>query len=98
MAELNIVLKKQADLTQELIEKANQLKEKIEKITLDFTLKANNDKAFGAISTTQIIDMLEKNTRLKLISIWLTTKTRNLILGFISSKLNYTKVLLQSLT
>ncbi len=81
MAELNIVLKKQADLTQELIEKANQLKEKIEKITLDFTLKANNDKAFGAISTTQIIDMLEKKHKIKIDKYMINNQDKKFDLG-----------------
>lgn len=34
--------------------------EKIKKITLNFTLKANDDKTFGAITNKKIIDKLKK--------------------------------------
>ena len=42
------------------IAKANELKAKIEKVTLHYQLKSNNGKIFGSISQKQIIDDLKK--------------------------------------
>ena len=42
------------------VAKANELKNKIEKVTLHYKLKSNNGKIFGSISQKQIIDDLKK--------------------------------------
>ena len=42
------------------VSKANELKNKIEKVTLHYQLKSNNGKIFGSISQKQIIDDLKK--------------------------------------
>ena len=43
------------------IEEASIIKEKLEKITLKFTVKSNNGKVFGSISTKQIQEELLKH-------------------------------------
>ncbi|MCQ2748378.1 MAG: 50S ribosomal protein L9 [Mycoplasmoidaceae bacterium] len=43
------------------VKQATMLKNKIEALTLNFSLKTNNGQAFGAISNKQIIDELAKN-------------------------------------
>ncbi len=43
------------------ISKANKLKEKIEKVTLNYKLKSNNGKTFGSISQKQIINDLKQH-------------------------------------
>ena len=50
----------------QLITKANKLKEKIESLSLNFTLKANNTSVFGSISNKQIIDKLFSDYNIKL--------------------------------
>ena len=46
---------------QELIKKCEEIKNKIEKITLDFKVKTGlGDKVFGSISPKQIIEELKK--------------------------------------
>lgn len=42
------------------IKLATELKEKLEKITLQFPVKCNNGKVFGSISTKQIHEELQK--------------------------------------
>ena len=49
--------KKQDDLD---IANAKELKDKLDKITLKFMVKANNGKVFGSISSKQIVDELLK--------------------------------------
>ena len=51
----NIELKEQED-----IKGANELKKKIESITLEFKVKCNNGKVFGSISSKQICEELNK--------------------------------------
>lgn len=48
------------------IAKANELKAKIETITLPFSLKTNGGVAFGSISSKQVLDKLEKEHGIKL--------------------------------
>ncbi len=43
------------------ISKANKLKEKIEKVVLNYKLKSNNGKTFGSISQKQIINDLKQH-------------------------------------
>lgn len=59
MQDLKSVLKKEADFQKEQYDKAVVLKEKIEKVELNFSLKAQNCKAFGSVSVSQIIDELK---------------------------------------
>lgn len=47
-------------MEQEAIKEANQVKDKIEKITLEFKVKANNGKVFGSVSSKQISEELKK--------------------------------------
>ncbi|MBP5256800.1 MAG: 50S ribosomal protein L9 [Mycoplasma sp.] len=42
------------------VDKANELKSKIEKIVLNYKLQSNNGKAFGSISQKQIINDLKQ--------------------------------------
>lgn len=51
----NIELKEQED-----IKSANEIKKKIEGITLEFKVKCNNGKVFGSISSKQICEELNK--------------------------------------
>ena len=44
---------------QENIKKANELKKKIENVTLDFGVKCNNGKVFGSVSSKQICEELD---------------------------------------
>lgn len=50
----------------QLIANANKLKQKIESLSLNFTLKANNTSVFGSISNKQIIDKLFSDYNIKL--------------------------------
>lgn len=43
------------------ISKANKLKERIEKVVLNYKLKSNNGKTFGSISQKQIINDLKQH-------------------------------------
>lgn len=43
------------------VKQATMIKNKIESLTLNFTLKTNHGQAFGSISNKQIIDELAKN-------------------------------------
>lgn len=52
---------------QEVKEESLQVKDKIEKITLEFTLKTGSEgRVFGSISTKQIADELEKKHNIKI--------------------------------
>ncbi len=51
----NIELKEKQD-----IKVANDIKKKLENITLEFVVKSNNGKVFGSISSKQICDELKK--------------------------------------
>lgn len=64
LADLNITLKKQADFEKEQIAKYTAIKNEIEKVTLEFTLKVNKDKAFGSISIAQIVDKLKEQNNI----------------------------------
>ena len=44
------------------IEEANKLKNKIENIKVTFSVKCNNDKVFGSISSKQISEELKKKS------------------------------------
>ena len=48
-------------MEQENIKIAKELKEKIEKLTLEFKVSSNQGKVFGSISSKQICEELEKN-------------------------------------
>jgi len=58
------ILSNELDKTKKEEEKkileANKLKEKIEKISIDFPVKSNNGKVFGSISSKQIEDKLKE--------------------------------------
>ena len=45
---------------QENINKANEIKNKLKNVTLEFKVKCNNDKVFGSISSKQIHEELAK--------------------------------------
>ena len=57
---LNEEVKKNKEIDLENKEKALELKKKLEKITLNFKVKASRDKMFGSISTKQIKEELSK--------------------------------------
>lgn len=57
---LNKDLEKKKKEEEQAIKDANELKEKISKITLKFAVKSNNGKMFGSISTKQIHEELLK--------------------------------------
>ena len=48
------------------IAKANELKAKIETITLPFSLKTNHGLAFGSISSKQVLEKLEAEHNIKI--------------------------------
>jgi large subunit ribosomal protein L9 len=51
---------------EEVIQESKKLKEKIESLTLHFTLKVgSNNRVFGSVSTKQIADVLEKVHKIK---------------------------------
>ena len=54
-------IKKKEQMEQENIKIAQELKEKIEKLTLEFKVSSNQGKVFGSISSKQICEELEKN-------------------------------------
>ena len=54
-------IKKKEQMEQENIKIAKELKEKIEKLTLEFKVSSNQGKVFGSISSKQICEELEKN-------------------------------------
>ena len=57
---LNNELDKAKQEEERKIEQANKIKEKIEKITINFPVKSNNGKVFGSISSKQIEDKLKE--------------------------------------
>ncbi len=59
MQNLKSILQKEADFEKEQYDKAVALKEKIEKVELNFYLNAQNGKAFGSVSVIQIINELK---------------------------------------
>ncbi len=54
-------IKKKEQMEQENIKIAQELKEKIEKLTIEFKVSSNQGKVFGSISSKQICEELEKN-------------------------------------
>ncbi len=66
----NTLMKRQQDLDLQKynvdleIANANKLKEQLEKLTLNFSLKSNNGKAFGYISNKALLDEINKNEKL----------------------------------
>lgn len=53
-------IKNKEKMEEEAIKKANELKMLIEKITLKFSVSANNGKVFGSISSKNIVEELRK--------------------------------------
>lgn len=58
---LNRDIKKKEELEEKAIIEAKKLKDKLEKINLEFRVTANNGKVFGSISSKQISEELKKN-------------------------------------
>ena len=58
---LDQYIKKKEQMEQENIKIAQDLKEKIEKLTIEFKVSSNQGKVFGSISSKQICEELEKN-------------------------------------
>lgn len=63
------------------VKQATMLKNKIEAITLYFTLKTNHGQAFGSISNKQIIDELEQKHNIKIDKFMLVNATNSYGLG-----------------
>ncbi|ASP27798.1 50S ribosomal protein L9 [Spiroplasma corruscae] len=61
LGHLRVLKNKQQEIENESREQVNELVEKIEQITLKFSLKLNKGKAFGTISLNQIVDVLNKS-------------------------------------
>ena len=57
---LNNDIKKKEEMEAKAIEEAKKLKDKLEKINLEFKVSANNGKVFGSISSKQISEELKK--------------------------------------
>lgn len=57
---LNNDIKKKNEMEEQAIKDAMALKEKLEDISLEFLVKANNGKVFGSISSKQISEELKK--------------------------------------
>ena len=57
---LNNDIKKKNEMEEKAIKDAMALKEKLENISLEFLVKANNGKVFGSISSKQISEELKK--------------------------------------
>lgn len=53
-------IKKKEQMEQENIKVAQELKEKIEKLTIEFKVSSNQGKVFGSISSKQIAEELAK--------------------------------------
>ena len=53
-------LKKKAEDEKNAISEANKLKEKLEKISLEFEVSSNQGKVFGSVSSKQISEALSK--------------------------------------
>lgn len=58
---LNKDIKKKEELEEKNIADAKVIKEKLEKIILEFVVSANNGKVFGSVSTKQISEELKKH-------------------------------------
>lgn len=58
---LNKDIKKKEELEEKNIADAKVIKEKLEKIILEFGVSANNGKVFGSVSTKQISEELKKH-------------------------------------
>lgn len=57
---LNEDIKKKELLEEKAVVEANKLKERLERISLEFKVSANNGKVFGSISSKQIAEELSK--------------------------------------
>ena len=53
-------IKKKHEEEENLVKEATKLKERLEKISLEFGVKANNGKVFGSISSKQVSEELKK--------------------------------------
>ena len=53
-------IKKKHEEEENLVKEATKLKERLEKIGLEFGVKANNGKVFGSISSKQVSEELKK--------------------------------------
>ena len=59
--------KKEAEFARQQLEEAKQIKEKLEKITLEFTAKAGQSgRLFGSITSKQIAEQLQKEHNIKI--------------------------------
>ena len=58
---LNKDIKKKEELEEKNISDAKGIKEKLEMITLEFGVSANNGKVFGSVSSKQISEELKKH-------------------------------------
>lgn len=56
---LNKDIKKKEEMEATLVKEANELKSKLEKITLEFKVSANKGKVFGSVSSKQISEELK---------------------------------------
>lgn len=56
---LNKDIKKKEEMEATLVREANELKSKLEKITLEFKVSANKGKVFGSVSSKQISEELK---------------------------------------
>ena len=81
LVELNEILSKQAEFESIQIKKFNEIKNQIEKINLEFKLKANNDKAFGSISITQIINELKTKHKITIDKYMINNQDKTFDLG-----------------
>ena len=54
-------LDKLAEIEKQKIDNAKDLKQKLEKLSLEFSLKSQKGNAFGSISLKQIIDKIKKH-------------------------------------
>ncbi|MDE6477532.1 MAG: 50S ribosomal protein L9 [Mycoplasmoidaceae bacterium] len=79
--DLNKTLTKQAEFEAEQVKKFTEIKNKIEKINLEFTLKTNKDKTFGAISVTQIIDELKSKHQITIDKFMINNQDKKFDLG-----------------
>ncbi len=79
--DLNKTLTKQAEFEEEQVKKFTEIKNKIEKINLEFKLKTNKDKTFGAISVTQIIDELKSKHKITIDKFMINNQDKKFDLG-----------------
>lgn len=64
---LNAKKKRDAQLAEEALNEAKQLKEKLEKITVEFTVKSGEGgRLFGSITNKQIAEQLQKDYQIKI--------------------------------